>query len=110
MKSNITSCVCGNTGDMGLIVDLVPITALPIRPKPSSVTIPPSTAAQIKLAVEHLYRLGPRPVFEAFCAVHGGAGVIETLEAYRRLDPTIVKMLGADQLSRRRPRNGCRRG
>jgi hypothetical protein len=45
------------------------------RPKPSSVTISPAAARQIRRSVEHLYRLGPRPVFELLCAVHGGADV-----------------------------------
>jgi hypothetical protein len=69
--------------------------------KPSSVTIEPIAAEQIKQSVEHLYRLGVRPVFEAFCAIHGGADVIDTLAAYHRLDPAVVAYLGADRLPRR---------
>jgi hypothetical protein len=74
----------------------------PQRPPPSSVTISPDAAEQIKELVGHLYRLGVRPVFEAFCAIHGGADVIDTLAAYQRLDPAVVAYLGADRLPRRR--------
>lgn len=67
-------------------------------PKPSSITIASSAAEQIKALVAHLFRLGPRPVFEAFCAIHGGAKLIPCLEEYQRLDSAIVKYLGADRL------------
>jgi len=77
------------------------VVAAPPQPKPSSVTIEPIAAEQIKQSVEHLYRLGVRPVFEAFCAIHGGADVIDTLAAYHRLDPAVVAYLGADRLPRR---------
>jgi hypothetical protein len=84
----------------------------PTRSKPSSVTIPAGAAAQIKHFVEHLYCLGPRPVFEALCAIEGGAGVIEILRDYSRLDLAVVAFLGANRFPRRhqrkrRPR--CRR-
>lgn len=65
---------------------------------PSSVTIASSAAQQIKGLVAHLFCLGPRPVFEAFCGIHGGANLIETLEDYRRLDSAILKYLGGDRL------------
>jgi hypothetical protein len=93
----------------GLVVAAPP----PTRPKPSSVTIAPSAAAQIKDLVEHLYGLGLRPIYEALCAIEGGAGVVETLRDYSRLDPAIVKHLGADQMPRRYQRrkrhSRCRR-
>jgi hypothetical protein len=65
---------------------------------PSSVTIASSAAEYIEELVAHLFRLGPRPVFEAFCAIHGGAKLIPCLEEYQRLDSAIVKYLGADRL------------
>lgn len=77
------------------------------RPKPSSVTISPAAARQIRRSVEHLYRLGPRPVFELLCAVHGGADVLGELRVYQRLDPAVVCFLGADRFPRRRQ---CGRG
>jgi len=86
-----------------LIAGLV-VAPPPQRSKPSSVTIEPIAAEQIKQSVEHLYRLGVRPVFEAFCAIYGGADVLDTLQAYRRLDPAVVHYLGADRLPRRRYR------
>ena len=82
----------------------------PIAPKPSSVTITPVAAELICDFVDHVYRLGPRPIFEALCAVHGGADVIETLRDYQRLNPDVVRFLGADRLHLRRRRNGCRHG
>jgi hypothetical protein len=82
-----------------LIAGLV-VAPPPQRSKPSSVTIEPIAAEQIKQSVEHLYRLGVRPVFEAFCAIHGGADVIDTLAPYHGLDPAVVAYLGADQLPR----------
>jgi hypothetical protein len=81
------------------------------KPVPSSVTIEPGVAAQIEQTVLHLYRLGPRPIFETLCAIYGGADLIETLQDYRRLDPAVVAFLGADRLPprRRRRRSRCRR-
>jgi hypothetical protein len=75
---------------------------------PSSVTIAPAVADQIKRCVEHLFHLGPRPVFELLCGVAGGGDVIDELRAYQRLDPATVRYLGADRLPRRQ-RNECRR-
>jgi len=93
---------CNSTATK-LIAGLV-VAPPPQRSKPSSVTIEPIAAEQIKQSVEHLYRLGVRPVFEAFCAIYGGADVLDTLQAYRRLDPAVVHYLGADRLPRRRYR------
>lgn len=47
--------------------------------------------------IEHLHRLGPRPVGEALLEVAGGADVDQTLRRYGELDPEIVMAVGADR-------------
>jgi hypothetical protein len=46
----------------------------------------------------HLRRLGDRSVYEYIRWVANGADQIEALAAFDRLDPSIVKYLGADRL------------
>jgi hypothetical protein len=46
----------------------------------------------------HLHRLGARSVYEFILEVVGGADPIDRLEAYSRLDPSVVRYLGGDRL------------
>jgi hypothetical protein len=45
----------------------------------------------------HLHALGPRPVAELLLELDEKVDVLARLEAYARLDPSIVKYLGADK-------------
>lgn len=66
----------------------------------TSLTLASSTRAHLARLADHLYRLGPRPIYEALGEVLAGADLLTTLEAYEILDPGIVKYLGADRLDR----------
>jgi hypothetical protein len=48
--------------------------------------------------VGHLYRCGPRPVFEALIAVDSGQCLDEVLENLARLEPEVYWAVGADVL------------
>jgi hypothetical protein len=58
-------------------------------------SVPDATLRRLAL---HLFALGPRCVFEFLKAIMNGAPVVDTLEAYERLDPAIVKYLGASEM------------
>jgi hypothetical protein len=68
----------------------------PIPAPPPRRTVPDARLRRLAL---HLFTLGPRSVFECLKAIISGAPVVATLEAYARLDPSIVKYLGGDLLS-----------
>jgi hypothetical protein len=54
--------------------------------------------ARLRRQSAHLRRLGDRSVYEYIRWVANGADPIEALAAFDRLDPSIVKYLGADRL------------
>jgi hypothetical protein len=54
--------------------------------------------ARLRLLARRLHRLGERPVYEFIREILAGADPVERLEAYARLDPAIVKYLGADRM------------
>lgn len=47
---------------------------------------------------QRLHDLGPRPLFEYLREIAAGRDPIDRLEAYARLDPSIVHALGADRI------------
>ena len=49
--------------------------------------------------VEHLHRLGPRPVLEALIEVADGHDLDRVLAAFARLDPKIVRDLDGDRFT-----------
>ena len=55
---------------------------------------------RLRQLAQHLHRLGPRPTFEFLREVAAGADLYERLEQYARLDPAIVKYLGASETQR----------
>ena len=59
---------------------------------------PPIPDASLRLLVRRLHRLGERPVYEFIREILAGVDPVERLEAYARLDPAIVKYLGADRM------------
>ena len=63
----------------------------------SRVGAPPDDARLRRLCA-HLTSLGPRSVYEFTREVMNGADILERLQAYDRLDASIVKYLGADRL------------
>jgi hypothetical protein len=75
--------------------------ALPWLPPPARAPEPRRTVpdARLRRLALHLFTLGPRSVFECLKVIISGAPVVDTLEAYARLDPAIVKYLGGDYLS-----------
>ena len=46
-----------------------------------------------------LHALGPRPTYELLRELAAGADLLNRLEVYARLDPDMVRALGADVLS-----------
>ena len=54
--------------------------------------------ARLRRQSAHLRRLGDRSVYEYIRWVANGADPIEALAAFDRLDPSIVKYLGAHRL------------
>jgi hypothetical protein len=50
--------------------------------------------------VEHLHRLGPRAVGEFLIelTIEHHPDLLERLERYRRIEPDVLKVLGADQI------------
>jgi hypothetical protein len=70
-------------------------------PAPARAPEPRRTIADghLRRLALHLFTLGPRSVFECLKAIIAGAPVVETLEDYARLDPSIVKYLGGERLS-----------
>jgi hypothetical protein len=65
---------------------------------PTSATIPSSVTVRVRHLTQHLYSLGPRPLYEWACEVVGGADLLERLEVYGQLDIDTVHTLGADKL------------
>jgi hypothetical protein len=65
---------------------------------PYPVVSSPSTTARLRLLAARLHRLGERPLFELLRELDAGADLWARLERYARLDPDIVRYLGADQL------------
>jgi hypothetical protein len=53
--------------------------------------------ARLRRQSAHLRRLGDRSVYEYIRWIADGADPIEALNAFDRLDPSIVKYLGADR-------------
>jgi hypothetical protein len=51
-------------------------------------------SARFRLLTTHLHNLGVRPVGEALLEVAAGRDLIETLEAYARLSPQLVAIVG----------------
>src|SRR6266478_5433532 len=65
---------------------------------PTSVTLAPAMATRLRHLASHLHRLGERPLCEFLSEVIQSADPLERLEIYGRLDPDIVRALGADKL------------
>ena len=53
---------------------------------------------RLRQLAKPLHRLGPLPTFDLLREVAAGADLYERLEQYARLDPAIVKYLGASEL------------
>jgi hypothetical protein len=56
-------------------------------------------APRVQILAAHLHALGPRALHEfivELITAHG-TGIIDRLEAYRRIDPTILCALGGDR-------------
>jgi hypothetical protein len=53
----------------------------------------------LQRAAEHLHRLGARAIHELLLELttEFGPAVFERAEAYRRIDPNILRALGADR-------------
>jgi hypothetical protein len=64
-------------------------------PEPTQPAIPP---AKLKRLARHLHSLGERGLFECLKAIISGAPIGDTLEAYTRLDPAVLKYFGGDYL------------
>jgi hypothetical protein len=54
---------------------------------------------RLQVLTEHLYSLGPRALHEFLLEVVAapGSDVVGRLEVYRRLDPAVVRAVGADR-------------
>ena len=64
-----------------------------------SVTIESSLALRIRALSQHLYELGPRPVYEWACEVCGASSAaLDKLEIYSRIDPDVLHAIGGDVL------------
>jgi len=65
------------------------------------VTTQPLTGPRFERAVEHLHRLGPRPVAELLIEIARRTGqssfIADRLQAYARLDPEAVRFVGGDK-------------
>jgi hypothetical protein len=57
-----------------------------------------NTAARIRLLAEHLYSLGPQPVWRYIQEIVSGADPVERLERYGALDRDVVRRIGADEM------------
>jgi hypothetical protein len=49
-------------------------------------------------AARRLHGLGERPAYEFIREILAGAAPVDRLEAFGRIDPAIVKYLGADRM------------
>ena len=68
----------------------------PTRPRSQAATRVPRE--RLRHLAQHLHRLGERSVYEFTREIIAGADIVQRLEVYARLDPSIVKYLGADRL------------
>jgi hypothetical protein len=62
---------------------------------------PHRTISDVRLQylVARLHALGPRPIYELLREVAAGADLFGRLQIYARLEPDIVRALGADVLA-----------
>ena len=58
----------------------------------------PIPRERLRHLARHLHRLGERSVYELIREIMAGEDIGKRLEVYARLDPSIVKYLGADRL------------
>jgi hypothetical protein len=54
---------------------------------------------RLQYLAARLHALGPRPTYELLRELAAGADLLNRLEVYARLDPDMVRALGADVLS-----------
>jgi hypothetical protein len=54
--------------------------------------------ARLRRLASRVHELGERPLYEPLRELLSGHELLETLERYARLDPAIVRALGADRL------------
>jgi hypothetical protein len=57
-----------------------------------------NSAARIRHLCEHLYSLGPQPVWRYINEVCAGADPVERLARYGELDRDVVRAVGADEM------------
>ena len=61
----------------------------------------PTTGPRWERMIEHIHSLGPRAVAELFAEIAAVTGqhvrVVDRVEEYSRLDPEIIRFLGADR-------------
>ena len=56
--------------------------------------------ARLRHLARHLHQLSERPVYELLRELDAGADLLDALERYRTLDPSVVRALGGDRLPR----------
>jgi hypothetical protein len=54
--------------------------------------------ARLRCLASRLHELGERPLYELLRELLSGQELLETLERYARLDPDVIRALGADRL------------
>jgi hypothetical protein len=58
-----------------------------------------STSPRLVRQVNHLHRLGPKPIFEALTLVADGGDVDEVLADFARLDAEVIYAAGGDHFA-----------